>query len=213
MSRELERVRSDILHMGSLVSSAIELSIAALKNRDAELAQQIINDDEAINALRFAIEEKCLQVIATQQPAASDLRMVIAATHIAVELERMADHAEGIAELVKRIASEPLLKPLIDIPLMAQIAREMIRGALDAFITQDADAARQVASRDDEIDNLYQQVFRELLTYMLEDPRNIGRATYLLWVAHNLERIGDRVTNVCERVIFMTTGQLQELQA
>ncbi len=211
LERELERVRSDILRMGSLVESAIERSILALKNRDAELAQQIINDDAAINDLRYAIEEKCLQLIATQQPAAGDLRMIIATTHIAVELERMADHAEGTAVLVKRLASEPLLKPLIDIPAMSRITQEMIHAALDAFIAHDADAARQVAYRDDEIDALYQQVFRELLTYMLEDARNIGKATYLLWVAHNLERIGDRVTNICERVIFMTTGQLQEL--
>jgi phosphate transport system protein len=211
LERELERVRSDILRMGSLVESAIERSIQALKNRDAELAQQVINDDAGINDLRYAIEEKCLQLIATQQPAAGDLRMVIATTHIAVELERMADHAEGTAVLVKRLASEPLLKPLIDIPAMSRIAQEMIHSALDAFVAYDAEAARRVACRDDEIDALYQQVFRELLTYMLEDARNIGKATYLLWVAHNLERIGDRVTNICERVIFMTTGQLQEL--
>lgn len=212
LERDLERVRSDILRLGSQVESAIERSTQALKNRDVELAQQIVNDDAQINALRYGIEEKCLQLIATQQPAAGDLRMIIAATHIAVELERMADHAEGTAELVTRMAGEPLLKPLIDVPIMAQVAREMIHAALDAFIAQDADAAQKVAARDDEMDALYQQVFRELLTYMIEDPRNISRATYLLWVAHNLERIGDRVTNVCERVIFMTTGKLQELQ-
>jgi phosphate transport system protein len=212
LERELEHIRSDILRMGSQVERAIERSVEALKKRDPELAQQIINDDVEINDLRYSIEEECLELIATQQPAASDLRMVIAATHIAVELERMADHAEGTAELVKRIADTPLLKPLIDLPLMAQAAIEMIHAALDAFIAYDAEAARKVAERDDEIDTLYQQVFRELLTYMLEDPRNISRATYLLWVAHNLERIGDRVTNVCERVIFMTTGRLQELQ-
>jgi phosphate transport system protein len=211
LERELESMRSDVLRMGSQVESAIERSVLALKNRDTQLAQQVINDDEEINALRYAIEEGCLQLIATQQPAAGDLRMVIAATHIAVELERMADHAEGTAVLVKRLAGEPLLKPLIDIPAMARISQEMIHAALDAFIAHDAEAARRVASRDDEIDALYQQVFRELLTYMLEDARNIGKATYLLWVAHNLERIGDRVTNICERVIFMTTGQLQEL--
>jgi len=211
LERELEHIRSNILRMGSQVENAIERSIEALKNRDTQLAQQVINDDEEINKLRFTIEEQCLELIATQQPAATDLRVVIAATHIAVELERMADHAEGTATLVKRLADEPLLKPLIDLPIMEQIAREMIHAALDAFIAHDAQAARKVAQRDDEIDALYQQVFRELLTYMLEDPRTISRATYLLWVAHNLERIGDRVTNVCERVIFMTTGELQEL--
>ena len=212
LERELERIRSDILRMGSLVERAIERSVQALKDRDADLAQQIINDDAEINQLRFAIEEHCLELIATQQPAARDLRMVIAATHLAVELERMADHAAGTAEITRRIYQEPLLKPLIDLPIMAQVAQEMIHAALDAFVAFDADAAQKVAARDDEIDNLYQQVFRELLTYMLEDPRNISRATYLLWVAHNLERIGDRVTNVCERVVFMATGKLEELQ-
>jgi len=212
LERELEQIRSDILRMGSLVENAIERSVQALKNRDADLAQQVINDDVVINQLRFAIEEHCLELIATQQPAARDLRMVIAATHIAVELERMADHAEGTAEITRRIYQEPLLKPLIDLPIMAQVAQEMIHAALDAFVAFDPDAAQKVAARDDELDDLYQQVFRELLTYMLEDPRTISRATYLLWVAHNLERIGDRVTNICERVVFMATGKLEELQ-
>jgi phosphate transport system protein len=212
LQRDLERIRSDILRMGSQVESAIERSVQALKERDTQLAQQVINDDAAINELRYTIEEECLQLIATQQPAASDLRMTIAAAHIAVELERMADHAEGTAEIVKRMYGEPLLKRLIDLPLMAQIANEMIHAALDAFVAHDANAAERVAVRDDEIDALYHQVFRELLTYMLEDPRNISRATYLLWVAHNLERIGDRVTNVCERIVFMATGKLEEIQ-
>jgi phosphate transport system protein len=211
LERELERTRSDILRMGSLVESAVERSVESLKNRDPDLAQQVINDDEVINQLRYKIEEECLELIATQQPTAGDLRMVIAAMHIAVELERMADHAEGNAEITRRIYQEPPLKPLIDLPVMARIAREMIHAALDAFLAHDAEAAQQVARRDDELDNLYQQIFRELLTYMLEDPRTITRATHLLWAAHNLERIGDRVTNVCERVIFMTTGKLEEL--
>ena len=211
LERELEHVRSEILRMGSLVENAIERSVQSLKNRDADLAQQVINDDDAINQLRYDIEERCLELIATQQPAASDLRMVIAATHIAVELERMADHAEGTAEITKRIYQEPLLKPLIDIPIMAQVARSMLHSALDAFVAHDAEAAQKVALRDDEMDALYQQIFRELLTYMLEDPRTISRATYLLWVAHNLERIGDRATNICERIVFMTTGKLEEL--
>jgi phosphate transport system protein len=213
LEHELEQVRSQILRMGSLVESAIERSVQALKTRDFDLAQQVVNDDENINRLRYEIEEQCLELIATQQPAASDQRTTIAATHIAVELERIADHAEGIAEIAKRIFDEPLLKPLIDVPRMAQIAREMIHGALEAFVEQDVQTAQRVAARDDEMDALYQQIFRELLTYMLEDPRNISRATYLLWVAHNLERIGDRATNVCERVIFMATGKLEELEA
>ena len=211
LEREQNKIKDDILRLGSMVETAIDRSITALKNRDQALAQQVIDDDQLINDVRFRIEEECVTLIATQQPMASDLRTTIAATHIAVELERMADHARGVAQLTIRIVDQPLLKPLIDIPLMAKITREMIRASLDAFVKHDADAARATIARDDEVDQLYQQVFRELLTYMLEDPRNIQRATYLLWVAHNLERIGDRATNLCERVIFMTTGYLGEL--
>ena len=211
LDREENQIKDDILRMGSLVETAIDRSVTALKQRDGALAQQIIDDDQVINKLRFQIEEECLTVIATQQPAASDLRATIAATHVAVELERMADHATGIATITLRMLDQPLLKPLIDVPLMANIAREMIRGALEAFIRHDAEMARQVAMRDDVVDELYQQVFRELLTYMLEDPKNIGRATHLLWVAHNIERIADRATNLCERAIFISTGQLADL--
>ena len=211
LDREENQIKDDILRMGSMVETAIERAVTALKQRDGALAQQIIDEDKFINKMRFQIEEECLTVIATQQPAASDLRATIAATHVAVELERMADHATGIATITLRMLEQPLLKPLIDVPLMANIAREMIRGALEAFIRHDAEMARQIAARDDEVDELYQQVFRELLTYMLEDPKNISRATYLLWVAHNLERIADRATNLCERAIFISTGQLADL--
>jgi phosphate transport system protein len=211
LDRELTQIQDDVLRLGSMVEDAIQLSIEALKKRDVDLARQIIADDEKINALRYAVEEHCLTVIATQQPVAGDLRTIIAAMHIAIEMERMADHAEGIAQLVTRLADEPLLKPLIDVPRMADIACEMLRTSLDAFIARDPQAATAAAARDDMIDQLYDQVFRELLTYMLQDPRNISRATFLLWVAHNLERIGDRGTNISERVVFMTTGKLQEL--
>jgi phosphate transport system protein len=161
--------------------------------------------------MRYDIEEQCLTVIATQQPVAGDLRMIIASMHVAVEMERMGDHAEGIANLVIRMADQPLLKPLIDIPRMADIACDMLRRSLDAFLSHDAEAARQAAKRDSEIDNLYDQVMREVLTYMIQDPTTINRGTYLLWVAHNLERIGDRVTNISERVVFLNTGKFKEL--
>lgn len=211
LDRELTQIQDEVLRLGSMVEQAIQRAIRALKMRDVELARQIIADDEEINALRYAIEEKSLTAIATQQPVASDLRTIIAATHIAIDMERMADHAEGIAQLVTRMADQPLLKPLIDLPRMANVACEMLRASLDAFVAGDPTAARAVVVRDDELDQLYDQVFRELLTYMLQDPRNINRATFLLWVAHNLERIGDRITNVSERVVFMTTGELREL--
>jgi len=211
LNREESIIKDDILRMGSMVESAIDRSIAALKQRDAALAQQIIDDDKKVNQLRFKIEEECIALIATQAPTAGDLRAVIGATHIAVELERMGDHATGIAKITLRMLDQPLLKPLIDVPIMAGVVKEMTRTALDAFVRGDVDLARKVAARDDEVDQLYQQIFRELLTYMLEDPKNISRATFLLWVAHNLERIGDRAVNLCERAIFITTGQLGEL--
>jgi phosphate transport system protein len=211
LDKELTQIQNDVLRLGSLVEQAIQRSIEALKRRDVELARQIIADDLEINELRYALEEQCLTVIATQQPVATDLRTIIAAMHITIEMERMADHAEGIAQLVTRMADEPLLKPLIDVPRMANVACEMLRASLDAFVARNPDAAKVAATRDDEIDQLYDQVFRELLTYMIQDPRSISRATFLLWVAHNLERIGDRITNIGERVVFMTTGKLKEL--
>jgi len=211
LDRELTEIQDRLLQIGGMVEQAIRRSIEALKNQDVDLAQQIIADDQKINKLRYKMEEHCLAVIATQQPVAGDLRFIIAAMHIAIEMERMADHAGGIAQLVPRLAKEPLLKPLIDVPRMAELACEMLNASLDAFMDRDVKAAKAAAKRDNKMDQLYDQVFRELLTYMLQDPRNINRATFLLWVAHNLERIGDRVTNVSERVVFMATGKLKEL--
>ncbi len=209
--RELSRVRDNLLRMGSLVDAAIERSVESLKNRDAAMARQIIQDDAVINDLRFTIEEECLTLIATQQPAASDLRMVVAAMNIVNDMERMGDHATGIAKTVIRMGDQPLLKPLIDIPRMANLARDMLKRSLDAFIARDADAARAVAAQDDDIDHFYKAIFDELLAIMAQDPNTIPRGTDLLWCAHNLERIGDRVTNIAERVIFMTTGTMKEL--
>lgn len=211
LDQELNDLRDNLLRLGSMVESAIDRSVGALKKQDTAAAQQIIADDRAINDLRHQIEEACIATIATQQPMASDLRTIIAVTHIAVELERMGDHAAGIAVIVNRIGSEPLLKPLIDIPRMAQIDRDMLRAALDAFIEGDVERAKAAGARDEEVDQLYDQVFRELLSYMLEDPRNIRQATFLLWAGHLLERIGDRATNIGERVIYMATGQREDL--
>ena len=213
LDREENRVKSDLLRLGSMVESAIDRSIVALKQHDGSLAQQIIDDDKLINDLRYRVEDECLTVIATQQPAAHDLRIIVAATHVAVELERMADHAAGIASITLRMLDQPLLKPLIDMPIMATIVKEMTRAGLDSFMNSDVALARKTIARDDEVDQMYQQIFRELLTYMLEEPKNISRATFLLWVAHNLERIGDRATNLCERTIFVSTGQMGDLNA
>jgi phosphate transport system protein len=211
--QELRTLQDRVLQMGQMVEEAIGEAVEALKARDVERARRVVANDEEVNRLRFDIEERSLRLIATQQPAAGDLRAIVAATHIAVELERMGDHAAGIATLAIRMADKPPIKPLIDIPRMAEINREMIRDSLNAYIEQDPSCAVRVAERDDEIDNLYDQIYRELLVFMMEDPRLITRATWLLWVAHNLERIADRATNICERVLFMATGELREFQA
>jgi phosphate transport system protein len=211
--QELRGIQDELLRLGSLLNAAINRALQALATRDAALARQIIADDAEINAVRFEIEERCTTVIATQQPAASDLRAVVAAMHIVSDLERMADHAAGVAKVVIKMGDEPLLKPLVDIPRMADECRNMINKSLDAYLNRDAAAAQAVAMRDDIIDELYQQIFRELLTFMLEDPSTTSRALYLLFAAHNLERIGDRAVNIAERVIYLTSGHMKELNA
>jgi phosphate transport system protein len=211
--KRLKEIQNDVLVMGSMVEKAIDRSVAALKQRDLKLAEQIIEDDKMINQKRFEIEEACIELIATQQPMASDLRTIISVLSIITELERIGDHAEGIAKIVLMIGDEPPLKPLIDIPRMSEKNIQMLKRSLEAFINRSADAARQIAAEDDEVDRLYDQVFRELLTFMIEDPKTITRATRLIWVAHNLERSADRVTNICERVVFAVTGRMEEIGA
>jgi phosphate transport system protein len=209
--RQLAQIQGDMLVLAGMVEAAIERGIEALKNRNVELARQIIADDVKINRKRYETEEKCLELIATQQPLASDLRTIVAVLHIIVDLERIGDHAEGIAKIALMLADEPPLKPYIDIPRMAEVATRMLRRSLDAFKNRDANLARSICDEDDEVDALYDQVYRELLTYMLSDPKTIERATHLTWVAHNLERIADRVTNVCERVVYLVEGKIGEL--
>ena len=208
--RELQTIQNDVLRLGSLLNSAIDRSMKALANRDLDLARQVAADDAEVNALRFQIEEDCMTIIATQQPMAGDLRTVVAAMNIVGDIERMADHAAGIAKTVLKMGDEPLLKPLVIMPLMANECRDMLHRSLDAFVNRNVDLAHNVAARDVVIDDYYQQIFRELLSYMLEDPRTTTRALYLLFAAHNLERIGDRITNIAERVIFMTSGEMKE---
>ncbi len=209
--KRLREIQDEILAMGSMAGKAMLRSIEALKSRDIAAAKQIIDDDQKINGKRFEIEEKCIELIATQQPMAGDLRIIIAILNITIEIERIGDYAEGIAKIVLMIGDEPPLKPLIDIPRMADQTVSMLRRSLDAFINRDAEAARKIAAEDDFVDNLYDQVFRELLTFMAEDPKTITRATRLIWVAHNLERAADRVTNICERVGFIVTGKMEEV--
>jgi phosphate transport system protein len=209
--QQLTEIQEEMLLLATMVDSAIERSVTALKERDVELARRVISDDARINRKRYDIEESCLEVIARQQPLASDLRAIVSVLYIIVDLERMADHAEGIARIAVMLADEPPLKPYIDIPRMAEICRRMLIASLDAFKDRNSDRARAVCNEDDEVDALYDQVYRELITYMVNDPKTIERATHLTWVAHNLERIADRVTNICERVVYLVEGKISEL--
>jgi len=211
LDRELVGINQNLLRIGGLVDTAIERSIRSLANRDTALARQVDADDAKVNALRFQVEEECLALIARQQPAASDLRAVLAAFSIVTDLERMGDHAAGIARTVLHMGDEPLLKPLIDLPRMAETCREMLRQALQAYVERDAEKARVIVGMDDTVDALYTQIFREILSFMVEDPHTTSRGLYLIFAAHNLERIGDRVTNIVERVLFMASGEMREL--
>ena len=209
--RQLQELQDDVLIMSNMVEKAIGRSIEALRKRDLKLARQIIEDDEKINRKRYEIEDNCIALIATQQPMASDLRTIVAVLSLITDLERIGDYAEGVAEITIMIGDEPLFKPLVDIPRMADIGIEMLHESIKAFIGRDAPKAREIAERDDEVDELWDQVFRECISYMLEDPKIITTATRLIWAAHKLERIADRVTNICERVVFTVTGKMEEL--
>jgi phosphate transport system protein len=209
--QELADLRASVVAMTSMTNKAIDNAVTALARRDVRLAEQVVAADRAINEHRWRTEEQALLVIATQAPMARDLRMIAAVIHIVTDLERMADHAAGIAKIALQTADQLPLKPLVDIPRMSEIARTMLHDAITAFIEDDQASARAIVGRDDEVDALYEQIYRELLTFMLADPTTIDQATHLLWVAHNLERIADRATNICERVVFAATGQLEEL--
>jgi len=210
---KLKEIQNDVLYMGDMVEKAIGHSVEALKKKDLSLARQVIIDDANIDQKRFDLEKNCAQLITTLQPTADDLRIIISALNIITELERIGDYAEGIAKIAVMIGNEPHLKPLIDVPRMAEKTQDMLHRSLIAFTNNDAQAARKIAAEDDEIDDLYNQVFRELIGFMVEDPRTITRATRLIWVAHNLERSADRVTNICERVVYMVTGEMEEIGA
>jgi phosphate transport system protein len=208
--REIQILQDQLLEMGSMVEKQIHRSVAALKTLDQQEARLVIAGDDEVDRIRARIEEHAIQLIATQQPMASDLRVLIGALNMIVDLERMGDHAEGIAKIVVMHGDQPHVKPLVDIPRMADLAAGMLHRSLDAFVARDVEGAHRVEAEDDEMDVLYNQVYRELLTYMLNDPRTIDRATWLLWVAHNLERIGDRATNIAERVVFLVTGRMED---
>jgi len=209
----LAQLQRDVRRLASLVDVAIERSYRALERLDQAEALAVIADDAKVNELRYETEERGIHLIATQQPIAGDLRLIIAALSIVSELERMADYCVGIGRVVQLHQGQPLLKPLIDLPRMRDIVRQMLRDAIDAFIERDADRAEDVARRDDEVDRLYDQVYRELLTFMLNDPRTISRATWLIWVSHNFERMADRIQNICERTVYEVKGVMREFSA
>jgi len=212
IEKRLKKIRDDMVVLADMVCVAIRGSVEALKNRDLALAQQIVEDDLKINRKRFEIEEECIQLLKTERLTESDLRTVVAVLNVIVDLERMGDHAEGIAKIAVMLGDKPPLKPLIDIPRMAEKASDMLKRSIQAFISRDVEVARRIPSEDDEIDALNEQVFRELLVIMLSTPTAIPRAEYLIWAARNLERIADRVTNICERVVFMVTGRMEAVK-
>ncbi len=210
---EIQQVKDEVILLGSMVEHAIMGSVEALKKRDLVAAEKIIAEDKEINKKRFAIENQLMILIATQQPMAHDLRLLASTMEIISELERMGDYAKGIANINLRMGEEALLKPLIDIPRMAQIGTSMLHRSLSAFINEDVEAAKAIPMEDDEVDALYNQIYRELMLIIIQDPKSIERANWLLWVAHNLERVADRVTNICERTIFIATGSFNEIKS
>ncbi|MCJ7723009.1 MAG: phosphate signaling complex protein PhoU [Anaerolineales bacterium] len=210
---EIRQIKDDVLLLGSMVEQAILESVEALKKRDIERSRLILELDKKINAKRFEMENQVMILIATQQPMAHDLRLLASILEIISELERMGDYGKGIAHINIRMGDQPLLKPLIDIPRMAQIGVDMLHRALTAFINEDVEAARAIPQEDDEVDGLYTQIYHELMLFVIQDPKTIERANWLLWAAHNLERVADRVTNICERTIFIATGELMEIDS
>ena len=210
---KLADLQRELLKMGCSMEEAVKKAITALVNHDAELAQEVIDGDDAMDELLVYIESQCVKLIATEQPVAKDLRLIFTALKISTDLERMADYAVDIAKIAIRLADEVYIKPLIDIPRMADLAIDMVQNSLEAYVKQDASAAEEISRRDDIIDGLYKQIFRELLTYMIEDPKNINQATYFIFVARSLERIGDHATNLCEWIIYLVTGERKDLNS
>lgn len=210
---EIRQVKDNVLILGSMVEQALLNSVDALKKRDIKAAEKIFVDDKEINKKRFQIENQLMVLIATQQPMARDLRVLASTLEIISELERMGDYAKGISNINLRMGDTPLLKPLIDVPRMANKGVDMLHRALTAFVNEDVEVAKMLPVEDDEVDALYNQIYRELMTFIIADPKTIERANWLLWVAHNLERFADRVTNICERTIFIATGEMSEIKS
>ncbi|MFW5999774.1 MAG: phosphate signaling complex protein PhoU [Halanaerobiaceae bacterium] len=207
---ELKKLKNEMLKMGSLVEESIYKSVEALEKQNLELAQKVLDEDDRIDEYEVELEEMCTRLIALQQPVAGDLRMIIVISKLATDLERIGDHAGNIARMVQEIGEEPLIKPLIDIPRMTEIVGRRLKQSLDAFVNRDAELAAEVAREDEEVDILDKQILRELITVMLEDPSNVEQAIYLMFISRFLERIGDHSTNICERVVYMATGERED---
>jgi len=210
---QLADLQGMVMDLGHMVGDALVESVDQLKRRDFDGSRRLIEQDHTVNATRFAIESQALTLIATQQPMARDMRLLAAILDIASELERIGDYAKGIARINIAIGEQPLMKPLIDLPVMADKARAMFDAALEAFRDRDIERARAIPAKDDEVDALYQSIYRELVSFIVRDPDTIEQANLLMWAAHNLERAADRVTNLCERVVYTVTGVLEELDS
>ncbi|MHB1355985.1 MAG: phosphate signaling complex protein PhoU [Anaerolineae bacterium] len=210
---ELDRLHADVALLGKMVASAITKAVNSLKERDLETARQVIADDNKINSKRFQVENDILVLIATQQPIASDLRNLAAMLEIITELERIGDYGKGISKINLMIGNQPLLKPLQDIPKMADLALDMLGRALVAFMHQDIAEARRIPLIDDQVDALYNQVYRDLIAFIIKNPATMEQANLLMWVAHNLERAADRTVNICERIIFVESGKMEEFDS
>jgi phosphate transport system protein len=207
----IKGLNEDVVAMSEMVATATSRSVEALGNRDIEKAKQIVNDDLLINRKRWQIEEKCINLIALQQPVATDLREIIAVLNIITELERMGDYAEGNAKIALMLGGEPLIRPLIFLPKMAEKANSMLKRSMQALVNRDAKMATAICNEDDEVDKLYDEAYHDLLMCMIKDPTLVSKATPLIWAAHNLERIADRVTNICERIVFLATGSMPQV--
>lgn len=209
---KIQHLLDEILILDSMVEQATIDAVEALKRRDLVNAQRIYDSDVEINAKRFDLENYCITTIATQQPImAGDLRLLASILEVIGELERMGDYAKGIAKIALMMGDQPPVKPLIDIPRMSEIVVDMLHRAVGAFVSKDDDVARLIPDEDDQVDDLYNQVYRELVSVILANPRTIDGANHLMWAAHNLERMADRVTNICERTIYIVTGEMKEI--
>jgi phosphate transport system protein len=212
LDKKIRHLLDEFLILDSMIEQVTMDAVDALKRRDLTAARKAYDFDQKVNAKRFEIENECMITIATQQPImAGDLRLLASILEVVSELERMGDYAKGIAKICLMVGDQPHVKPLIDIPRMAEIAVSMLHRAAGAFINKDVETARAIPQEDDMVDRLYNQVYHELVEIVIADPTKIDRANYLMWAAHNLERMADRVTNICERAIYVTTGELKEI--